>query len=155
MKNLYGYFCKLEETLVKSFLVSITFLVFISAIFRTIKYPLNWAVDLSMLLFAWVVFLGANMALRNTELVNVDLFINKFSAKIRKNIYIFWNIIIILFLFFLIWHGIPLAMESTSRQFQTLGISYSWATISVPVGALLMIITTCIKIFKALKKENW
>jgi C4-dicarboxylate transporter, DctQ subunit len=155
MKNLYGYFCKLEETLVKSFLVSITFLVFISAIFRTIKYPLNWAVDLSMLLFAWVVFLGANMALRNTELVNVDLFINKFSAKIRKSIYIFWNIIIILFLFFLIWHGIPLAMESTSRQFQTLGISYSWATISVPVGALLMIITTCIKIFKALKKENW
>jgi C4-dicarboxylate transporter, DctQ subunit len=155
MKNLYGYFCKLEETLVKSFLVSITFLVFISAIFRTIKYPLNWAVDLSMLLFAWVVFLGANMALRNTELVNVDLFINKFSAKIRKSIYIFWNIIIIQFLFFLIWHGIPLAMESTSRQFQTLGISYSWATISVPVGALLMIITTCIKIFKALKKENW
>jgi C4-dicarboxylate transporter, DctQ subunit len=155
MKNIYGYFCKLEETLVKGFLVSITFLVFISAIFRTIKYPLNWAVDLSMLLFAWVVFLGANMALRNTELVNVDLFINKFSAKIRKNIYIFWNIIIILFLFFLIWHGIPLAMESTSRQFQTLGISYSWATISVPVGALLMIISTCIKIFKALKKENW
>ena len=155
MKNLYGYFCKLEETLVKSFLVAITFLVFISAIFRTMKYPLNWAVDLSMLLFAWVVFLGANMALRNTELVNVDLFINKFSAKIRKNIYIFWNIIIILFLFFLIWHGIPLALESTSRQFQTLGISYSWATISVPVGAALMIISTCIKIFKALKKENW
>ncbi|MDQ1004538.1 C4-dicarboxylate transporter DctQ subunit [Neobacillus niacini] len=155
MKNLYGYFCKLEETLVKSFLVAITFLVFISAIFRTMKYPLNWAVDLSMLLFAWVVFLGANMALRNTELVNVDLFINKFSAKIRKNIYIFWNIIIILFLFFLIWHGIPLALESTNRQFQTLGISYSWATISVPVGALLMIISTCIKIFKALKKENW
>jgi TRAP-type C4-dicarboxylate transport system permease small subunit len=155
MKNLYGYFCKLEETLVKSFLVAITFLVFISAIFRTMKYPLNWAVDLSMLLFAWVVFLGANMALRNTELVNVDLFINKFSAKIRKNIYIFWNIIIILFLFFLIWHGIPLALESTSRQFQTLGISYSWATISVPFGAALMIISTCIKIFKALKKENW
>jgi C4-dicarboxylate transporter, DctQ subunit len=155
MKNLYGYFCKLEETLVKSFLVAITFLVFISAIFRTMKYPLNWAVDLSMLLFAWVVFLGANMALRNTELVNVDLFINKFSAKIRKNIYILWSIIIILFLFFLIWHGIPLALESTSRQFQTLGISYSWATISVPVGAALMIISTCIKIFKALKKENW
>lgn len=155
MKNLYGYFCKLEETLVKSFLVAITFLVFISAIFRTMKYPLNWAVDLSMLLFAWVVFLGANMALRNTELVNVDLFINKFSQKIRKNIYIFWNIIIILFLVFLIWHGIPLALESTNRQFQTLGISYSWATISVPVGAALMIISTCIKIFKALKKENW
>jgi C4-dicarboxylate transporter, DctQ subunit len=155
MKNLYGYFCKLEETLVKSFLVAITFLVFISAIFRTMKYPLNWAVDLSMLLFAWVVFLGANMALRNTELVNVDLFINKFSQKIRKSIYIFWNVIIILFLIFLIWHGIPLALESTNRQFQTLGISYSWATISVPVGAALMIISTCIKIFKALKKENW
>lgn len=154
MKTLYGYFCKLEEILVKGFIIAITLLVFISAIFRTIKYPINWAMDLSMLLFAWVVFLGADMALRNTELVNVDLFINKFSEKMRRNIYVFWNVIIILFLSFLIWYGIPLAIESTSRLFQTLGVSYSWATISVPVGAALMIISTAIKISLALKKEN-
>ena len=154
MKTFYGYFCKVEETLVKLSLVSIAVLVFISAIFRTFKYPLNWAADVAMLLFAWLIFLGADMALRNTDLVSVDMIITKFSQKVQKSIFVLWNFIIILFLVFLIWHGVPLAIESTSRLFQTLGISYSWATISVPVGAFLMIITMCIKTSHLLKKEN-
>lgn len=73
MKKAYEYFCKLEESFVKLFLVSITLLVFVSAITRTFKYPLNWATDVSLLLFAWVIFLGADMALRNTNLVSVDI----------------------------------------------------------------------------------
>ena len=154
MKKIYGFLCKVEETLVKGFLVTIMFLVFISAIFRTLKFPLNWAIDVSLLLFAWTIFLGADMALRNTELVNVDLILKRFSKKTQKSIYLFWNVLIIVFLAFLIRYGIPLAIESTSRLFQTLGISYSWATISVPVGAMLMIITILIKIYQALKNEN-
>ncbi|MEW9674130.1 TRAP transporter small permease [Ammoniphilus sp. 3BR4] len=155
MKKVYGYFCKIEETIVQVFICAVMALVFISAVFRTIKYPLNWATDLSLLLFAWVVFLGADMALRNTELVNVDLLLKRFAGKVQKNIYIFWNLIIMAFLLTLIWYGIPLAMESSKRLFQTLGISYSWATISVPIGSMFMLITTGIKIFRAWKKENW
>ncbi|MBM4761655.1 TRAP transporter small permease [Bacillus sp. B15-48] len=154
MKTLYGYFCKLEESLVKIFLVAIAFLVFISAVFRTFKYPLNWATDVSLLLFAWIIFLGADMALRNTDLVRVDMVISKFSEKVQLAINVVWNLLIISFLVFLIWHGIPLAIESTNRLFQTLGISYSWATISVPVGATLMIITTCIKTTQLFIKEK-
>ncbi|KKK37518.1 hypothetical protein WQ57_13850 [Mesobacillus campisalis] len=154
MKKLYGHFCKVEETLVKSFLISITLLVFLSAIFRTIKYPINWAVDLSMLLFAWVIFLGADMAIRKAELVNMDLLINRLTENGRKIVMSVWNVVILLFLGFLLWYGVPLAMESTSRQFQTLGISYSWATISVPVGAFLMMVSTVIKIRQTWKKNG-
>lgn len=149
MKTLYAYFCKIEESVVQLFLCMVVFLVFISAVFRTFKYPLNWATDLSMLLFAWIVFLGADMALRNTELVNVDLLLKRFSRKNRTHLYIIFNILILAFLASLIWFGIPLAVESTKRLFQTLGISYSWATVSVPFGAFLMMITTVLKIKKA------
>ena len=149
MKTFYAYFCKVEESVVQLFLCSVVFLVFISAVFRTLKYPLNWATDLSMLLFAWIVFLGADMALRNTELVNVDLLLKRFSRKNRTYLYILFNILILAFLASLIWFGIPLAIESSKRLFQTLEISYSWATVSVPFGAFLMIISTVLKIKKA------
>jgi len=151
MKIIYGYFCKLEEIAVVVFLIAVTFLVFISAVLRSFDYPLNWAIDLSLLLFAWIVFLGADMALRNTELVSVDMFLTKFPQVVQKYILLLWNIIIILFLGFLAWYGVPLALESSKRLFQTLGISYSWATISVPIGAILMLITTAIKLTKAMK----
>ena len=151
MKTLYRYFCWIEETVVKVFLCAIVFFVFSSALGRTLRHPINWAVDLSLLLFAWLVFLGADMALRNINLVNVDLFIKKVPPNIRRKIDIVLHFVILVFLASLVWFGIPLAIESSKRLFQTLGISYSWATVSVPIGAVLMMISTGIKIYKALK----
>ncbi|MDI3482088.1 MAG: C4-dicarboxylate transporter, DctQ subunit [Tepidanaerobacteraceae bacterium] len=151
VKALYNYFCKFEEMVVQIFLCSIVFLVFSSAICRTLKVPINWAVDLSLLLYAWTVFLGADMALRNADLVKVDMIVKKFSPSSQKAIYILWQVVIIVFLASLIMYGVPLALESKKRLFQTLGISYSWATISVPVGSTLMMISTGIKLYKAVK----
>ena len=150
MKTLYIYLCKFEELVVRVFLCVITFLVFSSAICRTLGYPINWAIDLSLLLFGWLVFLGADIALRNTNLVNVDIIIKNIPPGIRKTIYILCQTIILVFLASLIWNGVPLSLESSKRLFQTLGISYSWATISVPVGSVLMMISTSIKLYKAL-----
>lgn len=151
MKLLYKYFCKFEELIVQVFIGAIVALVFLSAIFRALKHPINWAIDLSLLLFAWTVFLGADMALRNIDLVNVDLILNKLPPIIHKGFIIFWQALIIIFLAALAWYGVPLALESSKRLFQTLGISYSWATISVPIGSILMMISTSIKLYRIIK----
>jgi len=151
MKTLYRYFCKFEELVVQVFLCVIVFLVFSSAICRTLRHPINWAIDLSLLLFGWSVFLGADMALRNIDLIKIDIITKKISPGIQKALYILWQTIILVFLASLIWYGVPLSLESSKRLFQTLGISYSWATISVPAGSVLMMISTGIKLYKALK----
>jgi len=151
MKTLYNKFCRFEELLVQVFLATITFLVFSSAISRSLSVPINWAIDASMLLFAWTVFLGADVALRNTGLVKVDLIIKHLPSGAQKTLYVLWQIIIIVFLISLVLYGIPLSIESSKRLFWTLGISYSWATISVPVGSILMIITTGIRLYEAIK----
>ncbi|WP_212505790.1 TRAP transporter small permease [Anaerotalea alkaliphila] len=148
MKKAYETFCKVEETLVKVFLMGIVVFVFSSAIFRTIGSPLNWAVDMSMLFFAWMVFLGADVAMRHTELVNVDLFFRRFPDKAQMGIYLLWQVLILAFLGMLVAYGVPLTIESSKRLFQTMTISYSWATLSVPVGSVLMMVTTVIKIVR-------
>ena len=146
MKKIYDLFCKVEEFFVCSFLAIITTLVFVSAVARTIKKPINWAQDVSLLLFAWLVFLGADLALRHADFVRVDMLVQKLPEKMNKFLYYLWYSIIILFLLMLIKYGIPLSIQNSKRLFQTLGISYSWATISVPVGSILMIITILLKL---------
>lgn len=142
----YRLFCKAEEFLVSAFVAIITGLVFFSALGRFIRHPLNWAQDLSLLLFAWVVFLGADLSLRKADFVRVDMLISQFPMKIQKWLYYFWYILTILFLCLLTRYGFPLAIENSKRLFQTLGISYSWATISVPIGSILIIITIVCKL---------
>jgi TRAP-type C4-dicarboxylate transport system permease small subunit len=152
----YKGFCKIEELIVASFVAVITFLVFISAVMRLkiIGHPLNWATDVSLLLFAWVVFLGADLALRKADFVRVDMLISRFPAKVQKFFYYLFYIVSIGFLGILIRYGVPLSISNKERLFQTLGISYSWATISAPIGAGLLIITILIKLAAHLKDEK-
>ena len=146
--SIYKWFCIIEETIVAIFVALITFLVFISAIARGISHPLNWAPDTALLLLAWVIFLGADTALRRADFIRVDIFLRKFPVKLRKFLYYFFYAAVIVFLGILVRYGIPLAIENSRRNFQALEISYSWATISAPVGAICMIVTIILKLIK-------
>ncbi len=154
MKKFYEAFCRVEELVTGIFLCIIVALVFLSALARAVSHPLNWAQDVSLLLFAWVVFLGADVALRKADYVNVDMFIKKLSNKAQLSFYYIWNIVIVGFLAILIRFGIPLTIENYKRLFQALGISYSWAAISVPVGSCLMILTIILKLVRKVKMTN-
>ena len=145
---IYKWFCIIEETIVAVFVALITFLIFVSAIARGLNHPLNWAPDTALLLLAWVVFLGADIALRRADFIRVDIFLRKFSVKVRKFLYYLYYVAVIMFLGLLIRFGIPLAIDNYRRTFQALEISYFWATISAPIGAFCMIITIIIKLVK-------
>lgn len=154
LKLLYRHFCKLEEFLVSLFIAVITFLVFISAIARGLGHPLNWAIDVSLLLFAWLVFLGADTALRKADFVRVDMLVIRLPEKTQKFLYYFMYALSIGFLCVLIRFGIPLSIENSKRLFQTLGVSYSCATISAPVGSVLLIVTIILKLISHWKDKK-
>ncbi|MCL2233624.1 MAG: TRAP transporter small permease subunit [Treponema sp.] len=145
---IYKWFCRIQEAIVAVFIVSITFLIFVSAIARSLNYPLNWAPDTALLLLAWVVFLGADIALRRSDFIRVDILFRRFPVKIRKFLYYLYYVAVIMFLGLLVRFGIPLAIDNYRRTFQALEISYFWATISAPVGASFMILTIILKLIK-------
>jgi len=117
-------------------------------------YPINWSVDMAVCLFAWCTFLSGDVALRNNKLMNVDFLIRKLPEK-NKNVVELINLFIILiFLAALIGYGAKLSYTTRFRAFQGIpGFSYTWVTLSVPVAALLMMITTILKIREKLKKR--
>jgi len=147
MKKIYGYVCLGELLVVKVVFVSLVLLVFIAAFTRYIGYPINWSVDMAQCLFAWCTFLAADIAMRNNKLMRVDFFVNKLPEHYRSTIELLNLIIILAFLLALIGYGSWLSYTTRFRTFQGIpGFSYTWVTLSVPIGGLLMSITTGLNI---------
>jgi TRAP-type C4-dicarboxylate transport system permease small subunit len=148
VKRFYGIVCKAEETLATVGLIVMTALVLLSALGWFGGYPLNWALDISLLLFSWVSFLGADVGIRRNRIINVDFLTSKISPQHQRKIAIAWSVVIILFLAVLIAYGVPLCISNAKRQFQNITLSYSYVTASLPVCSLFMIISMSIKLKK-------
>lgn len=147
--KLYELIGKIEVAIAKSSLLTMTLLVFVSALSRRLGKPMSWAVDVSTFLFAWSVFLGADAALRRDMLVSVDLFVDRLPEKVQKYINILNHIIIAIFLGLMVYYGAKLSVSTYSRKFAGLpNLSYSWVTISVPIGCALMLSTILLKLKK-------
>ncbi|GHV88312.1 hypothetical protein AGMMS50267_06720 [Spirochaetia bacterium] len=86
--------------------------------------------------------------------MRVDMLIAVFPKKVQKALYYLWYVAAIAFLGMLVRFGIPLCFDNAKRLFQTLGISYSWATVSVPIGSVLLIITIVIKLVSHWKETE-
>lgn len=147
MKKIYAYLCKCETLFIKIMFVFLVGLVFIAAFTRYIGYPINWSVDMAQCLFAWCTFLAADVAMRNNKLMKVDFLIKKLPPSYIHFIEIINLIIIGVFLAALIGFGAWLSYTTRFRTFQGIpGFSYTWVTLSVPVGGVLMMITTILSI---------
>lgn len=153
MKAVYEKFCKLEKVMASVLLAGIMVLVFAAAMFRTFKYPLNWAQDAALVAFAWMVFMGSDLAVRTTGFIGIDVLLRKFPPKVRKTLDILFKLIIIGFLMVLVVYGVVMVQTGYQRQINTLHISYAWVTAAVPVGALCMIISTVTKLVEVIKTK--
>lgn len=157
MKEIYKKFAKLEGIIANILLISIFALVFLSAFTRTLGHPINWAQDAALVAFAWMTFLGSDLAIRNTRLIGIEVLTKHFPKIIQKYLDIIFKIIIIIFLIILIKYGYVMVITGIRRTITTLGISYAYVTASVPVGAFLMIISTAIRLIESIKTpiEKW
>ena len=157
MKKAYAKFCQLEQWLAMILLAGITILVFVAALMRTVGYPLNWAQDAALIMFAWLSFIGGDIALHSTGLIGIDLIVRHFPKAVQKGIDIAFKIVMLAFLAVLVVNGYSYVMTGYKRLITTLNMSYAWVTASVPVGALLMIISVSQNLVRSIRTpvEKW
>lgn len=134
-------FLKFEEFFESLGLILLISLVFIAAVLRLVGIDMSWSTDMAQLTFAWVCFIGGDLALRNKKHIGVDLLVNVFPERLRITIRFINSLIIICFLAAVIVYGVNLCIINYQRCFNTLQISYSFVTASVPVGCALMFAT--------------
>ena len=157
VKKIYARFCWLEQQIAMVLLDAITVLVFVSALTRTFGYPINWAQDAALIMFAWLAFIGGDIALHSTGLIGIDLIVRRFPKVFQKGIDILFKIVMLVFLAVLVIYGYQYVLTGYKRLITTLNVSYAFVTASVPVGAVLMIISVSINLVKSIKTpvEKW
>ena len=88
-------------------------------------------------------------------MVNVDILPQHLKPRAKKYLKLFVYILILIFLFLMVYYGFYLAYSSRFLTFQGIPfLSYTWATLSMPIPSIFMIITTCLKIRDLLKKDS-
>ncbi|MGE5585077.1 MAG: TRAP transporter small permease [Bacillota bacterium] len=147
IRRIYDHMCRAEETIAGLFLVAILVLIFGAAVARGLRHPPVWAMDMATFLFAWAVFFSADAAMRKDRHVNVDLFVSRLPERVQFYIAVLNHLIIVAFLGFLITYGVWISYLTRFRTFQGIpGFSYTWVTLSVPVGSSLLLVSTVLKI---------
>jgi TRAP-type C4-dicarboxylate transport system permease small subunit len=138
---------RVEAVVAATFLVLMVVLIFLGGLARLMHHPLNWTTDVATCLFAWACFLCADIAWRNDSLMSIDLLVKALPARLRAACIAFNYVVIVAFLLYVVAMGSWLAWISRARSFQGIPeVSYSWVTLSMPVGAVLLLITTWQKV---------
>jgi TRAP-type C4-dicarboxylate transport system permease small subunit len=147
VKKLYDRLCAAEAVLAALLLVLMVALIFAGGLARLFQHPVNWAVDFATCFFAWACFLCADVAWRRGNLMAIELLTERLPLALQSACRLLNYGIIALFLVYVIGAGTWLSWISRERSFQGIPeISYSWVTMSMPVGAVLLLITTALKI---------
>jgi TRAP-type transport system small permease protein len=136
-----SWFFKAEAFVATFLLTVIVLLVFAAGVLRWFGYPLVWSVDMAQLLFVWVSFLGADMALRKRAHIGIDYLAKRLPLRGRAVLDLALGGVVLGFLLTMVVMGYQLTTLNLERQFGDSGISYGFVTAAVPIGCLLLAFT--------------
>jgi TRAP-type C4-dicarboxylate transport system permease small subunit len=133
-RNIVEHFCFL-------LVIVLSAVVFFQVFNRFIlKGPWAWSEELAMLLFQWVVFLGAAVGVKRMNHFGIDLVVEKLPGKIRHFIELIVSFAIGTIAVTLIIEGFKLLKLTQFQLYTTMPFSHAWATAAMPVSGLLMIL---------------
>ncbi len=131
----------LAKAFVIFLVVAVTAIMLAQVFFRKVlNSSLQWSEELSLFGLVWIVWIGAVVLTRNWEHINIPTFIDLVPKKHR-----FWfvglsKVASIVFLALLIWYGFDVFTQRFHGKSPSLEISSKWAKLSIPVGAVFMMV---------------
>jgi TRAP-type C4-dicarboxylate transport system permease small subunit len=148
MRNIYDTIGRFEAVVAGTLLILMVLLIFLGGLARLAAHPLNWTMDFATCFFAWACFICADIAWRRNALMSIELLTERLTPSGQRMLTYVNYVILLAFLLFVVVYGTQLAWTSRARSFQGIPwISYSWVTASLPFGALLLTMTTLVKLF--------
>ncbi len=121
--------------------VALAVTVFIQVFNRfVLKTPLAWSEDLAMLLFQWMVFLGAALGVKRMRHFGIELVVKQLPARARHALELAVPVIIGIVALIMVSQGITLLSFNMTRMYGTMNLSYTWAYLPIPVSGVLILL---------------
>jgi TRAP-type C4-dicarboxylate transport system permease small subunit len=105
-----------------------------------LKTPLAWSEDLAMLLFQWVVFLGAALGVKRMRHFGIELVVRKFPETMRRWVELLTPVVMAIVAFVMIVQGWTILTFNRNRTYPTMDLTYIWAFLPIPPAGVLILI---------------
>jgi len=130
----------LIEALCAALMVLLAVVVFIQVFNRfVLQTPLAWSEDLAMLLYQWVVFVGAALGVKRARHFGIELVVRQFPERWRHRIEWVTPLVLLVVASVMVVQGFALLQINMNRTYSTMNLSYIWAFLPIPLGGLLII----------------
>jgi TRAP-type C4-dicarboxylate transport system permease small subunit len=147
-------FMKIFNVINKSFEIFLVVVVALQAVllmasvlFRYLfNSPIVWGDEIVRYSLIWMTFVGAAMATKENQHIQVDVIDLVLPALGKKILNWFVDAVVIAFMAFMIYFGIRMTDFQRGMYGETLSwFSYAYVYVSIPIGGLFMIIYTISK----------
>lgn len=102
--------------------------------------PLVWAIEVSLTLFVWMVFLGAGLGMTANAHIRVVEIVKLLPRPLQGMIALVITYAGLALLLALIAYGFKVAYDFRAHRFTTLDVSAGLTWLALPVGLLLMLV---------------
>lgn len=148
----YRGLTKIIQSLVVIFSAVVTGIVIIEVFLRYLfGGTLYVTEELSRYLMVWVVFLASGLALKGDSHISIGILVDKFGGKPRMGINLAAQILLLIFLVFLLVEGIVVLPYQIDQIAPSMGVSFFWFYLAIPVGSVLMILFLLPKIGESIR----
>lgn len=135
MKTISSVIEKVEKIASMILIAGMALVLFLNVVYRYfLNDPIFWANEASIYMMAWVTFLGGSLGLKYKSQASITLLVNRFEEKNKRVINILAQIIILIFVAYLLYisyHWIlNLSGDKSSSMRIPMWIPYS----CVPIG---------------------
>jgi TRAP-type C4-dicarboxylate transport system permease small subunit len=134
-------FDNLIEGVCAILMVALTVVVFVQVFNRfVLKTPLAWSEDLAMLLYQWVVFVGAALGVKRLRHFGIELVVRRLPQGARHWLELLSPIAIGIVALVMIVQGWAILGLNRNRIYSTMDLSYTWAFLPIPLAGVLILI---------------
>jgi len=121
--------------------VALAVIVFVQVFNRfVLQTPLAWSEDLAMLLFQWVVFLGAALGVSRMRHFGIELVVRQLPEWVRLRVELLTPIVMAVVALVMIIQGWTILGFNRNRIFGTMDLSYTWAFLPIPLAGVLILL---------------
>ncbi len=105
-----------------------------------LQVPLAWSEDMAMLLFQWVVFLGAALGVKRLRHFGIELVVRYFPERLRHAVDLLTPAVMAVVALVMIFQGWAILGLNRTRIFSSMELTYTWAFLPIPLGGVLILI---------------
>lgn len=143
----------LEEILGSSLLVALCLVTIFKIVSRYVtRTSASWAEEVATILFMYLVFVGASLALKKRDHFAIDFIVDKMPAALGRLLRLLSAVLVIVFAGLVLYYGGRLVASGWNARTAALEMPQAVANLAIPLGGLLMLVRAVEDLVKRLRE---